>query len=148
MSEDIITSDDIKRASNMPPLGPHYFSSRRFAEDVMKDVEVTFFEPALKKFSDDIYSAVLQKVEDWLASDSEANVQGHIWRTVDQIVCGILSGEQWVMDRYALGSKHDCAKAREAIARHIPKELQDARIADLEDEINRLKDTIMYLRMR
>lgn len=148
MSDDIITSDDIKTASNMQPLGPHYFSSRRFAEEVMKDVEMKFFDPALKKFSDDIYAAVLEKVGDWLASDSEANVQGHIWRTVDEIVRGVLSGEQWIMDRYALGSKYDCATAREAIARHVPKELQDARISDLEEEIKRLNETIKFLRQR
>jgi hypothetical protein len=148
MSDDIITSDDIKTASNMQPLGPHYFSSRRFAEEVLKDVETTTFAEILKKVSDDLYSSLLEKTEIWLLSDAEVNVQGHIWRTVDQIVRGILSGEKWIVDRYALGSKYDCAPAREVIARHVPKELQDARIADLEEEIKQLNETIKYLRVR
>lgn len=145
MSDDIITSDDIKTASNMKPLGPHYFSARRFAEEVMKGVETTTFADILKRVSDELYSAMLEKTENFILSDAEANVQGHIWRTVDQIVSGILSGERWIVDRYALGSRYECAKAREAIARHIPKELQEARIADLEEEVARLKE---FLRER
>jgi len=148
MNDDIITSDDIKTASNMHPLGPHYFSARRFAEEVMKDVEATFFEPALKKFSDELYTAMLDKTNDWLASDAEVNVQGHIWRTVDEIVKGILSGEKWIVDRYVIGSKYECGSIRTTLATHVPKRLQDARIADLEEEISRLNETIKFLRQR
>jgi hypothetical protein len=146
MTDEPITEDDFRSGSDAPVLGPHYFSSRRFAEEVMKDVETTFFADALKKFSDDLYSAVLEKTNDWLASDAESNVQSYIWRTVDQIVKGILSGDKWIVDRYALGSKYECGSIRTTLANHISKRLQDARIVDLEEEVARLKERIDCLR--
>jgi len=146
MSDEAITSEDFQKGLEEPSLGPHYFSSRRFAEEIMKDVETTFFADALKKFSDELYRAMLEKTDDWLASDAEANMQSHIWRTIDDIVKGILSGEKWIVDRYALGSKYECERIRTTLAKHIQKELQDARIADLEAEVKRLQENIDWLR--
>lgn len=146
MTDDVITSDDFQKAEGMQTLGPHYFSSRRFAEEVMSGVETEFFEPALKKFADDVYNAMLDRAQNWIIGDAESNVQSHIWRTVDQIVIGILSGEKWIAERYALGNKYDCGKIRDTLARHIPQELQDARIADLEEQIASLKQQVERLR--
>lgn len=146
MTDDVMTSDDFQKSEKMQTLGPHYFSSRRFAEEVMSGVETEFFEPALKKFADDIYNAMLDRAQNWIIGDTESNVQTHIWRTVDQIVRGILSGEKWIIERYALGSKYEYGKVRETLARHIPKELQDARVADLEEQVKSLKEQVEWLR--
>lgn len=146
MTDDVMTNEDFEKASDMATLGPHYFSSRRFAEEVMSGVETEFFEPALKKFADDLYNAMLDRAQNWIIGDAESNVQSHIWRTVDQIVRGILSGEKWIVERYALGNKYECGRVRETLARHITKELQDARIADLEEQVKSLKEQIEWLR--
>jgi hypothetical protein len=146
MTDDVMTSDDFQKSEGMKTLGPHYFSSRRFAEEVMSGVETEFFEPALKKFADELYTAMLDKAQNWIIGDAESNVQTHIWRTVDQIVSGILSGEKWIVERYVLGGKYDCGTIRKTLAQHVPKELQDARIADLEEQVKALKEQVEWLR--
>lgn len=83
-----------------------------------------------------------------LWSDAEMNLQGKSWRMVDEIVRGILSGEKWLIERYALGDRYDCDKIREAVARHIPREIMQARIADLEAENERLRKDLGFARGR
>jgi hypothetical protein len=51
-----------------------------------------------------------------------------------------MTGERWALERYTLGKYGDGEKARAAVAAHIPKEIQDARIADLEAENKRLRE--------
>lgn len=50
------------------------------------------------------------------------------------------------MDRYVLGQRYECEKIRAAIAKHIPEELQNARIADLEAENAKLKEDLEWAR--
>lgn len=69
-------------------------------------------------------------------------------RTVDDTVKALLSGKKWALERYCLGSRYDQDEVRRAIAAHIPKEIQDARIADLEAEVEKLNREIGYLRDR
>lgn len=148
LSPGAITDKNMSDGDEHPTLGPHYFASRDFAEKVMRHVEAEHFEPALKKFADAFYGEILDRVSTWLVSDAESNLQSSIWRMIDEVVDGILSGKPWVMQRYALGTKYNCEAARKAIAEHIPRELQDARIADLEAEVERLREDNKWLRQR
>lgn len=135
---------DVDEAVAFEALGPHYFSARRFADDLTNQFTESHFKPLLDEFAKAFNDKLWTTVEDSLIADTSSNVQSHIWRTVDQIVQGILSGERWVVDRYALGERYDCEKARATIAKHVPKELQDARIADLESELTRLKEQLRW----
>ena len=145
MTDPVFTDEDIfKGTEEYPVLGPAYFAARRMAERFMQAFEVEHFEPLVKRFTKDFSDTLWTDISDHLLSDTESNLQSEIWRTVDQCVEGILSGEQWIMNKYALGSKYDCEKIRAAVAQYIPQELQNARIADLESEIKSLKERLSF----
>lgn len=137
----------LDQGAEHPVLGPHYFAARYAAEKLLADFDATEFNPILKKMADDLYSALHQRVEDYLLSNVECNLQGTIWRQIDDSVKALMSGEKWALDRYALTEKYNNGeKIREAVAKHIPVELQNARIADLEAEVKRLKENLAWYR--
>lgn len=146
MSETIFTEDDIKQAAEYPSLGPAYFSGRRFADQLMEKFEADNFKPLLKAFTDKFSEQLWESVQESLLVDVECNVQGHIWRTVDAMVNYLLTGERWALERYALQERYSGEKVRAAIAKHIPAELQEKRIADLEAENAELRQRNEWLR--
>ena len=131
--------EDIDEGLKNPVLGPHYFAARRIAEQTMAKFEAEHFRPMVEQFVAEFRDALWPQFEDNLLFDTEMNLQGTIWRQVDGSVQALLSGEKWALERYALGSRYDQQKVREAIAAHIPAELQNARIADLEAELAETK---------
>jgi hypothetical protein len=129
----------LDKAAEYPSLGPHYFVARDVAEKFMAGFEAEHFEPVVKKAADDLYSALHERLESFLMSDVESNIQGTIWRQIDESVKALLSGQRWALERYLLGPKYEHDKIRAAVAKVIPEELQNARIKDLEEEIERLR---------
>lgn len=145
MSDQALTQEDIESGKDCPVLGPSYFAGRRVAERVMENLKDEMFKPLLDEFSKKFCDVLWDAVRDSLLSDTELNIQGHIYRQVDDCVRYLLSGERWAIERYALGERYDCDQVRAAIARHVPKELQDKRIAELEAELERVtKDRDRY----
>jgi hypothetical protein len=141
----VFTDEDIaKGTGEYLTLGPGYFSARRFAEKVTADFRVEFFESLLKDFESQFADRLWNAVQDSLISDTESNIQNHVWRAVDTIVQGLLSGETWIMSKYVLGERYDCEKVRATVARYVPAELQDKRIAELEKEIQGLRKRLGY----
>lgn len=140
----MLTEKHIDEGSKYPTLGPAYFCSREVVERAMEGVQSSDFKPLLDRFSKEFTDTVWTSIQDHLLSDTEMNLQGAMWRQVDDIVKYLLSGEKWAVEKYALGARHDCEKVREAVARAVPKELQDMRIADLEAEVLRLKDSLRF----
>jgi DNA-binding transcriptional regulator GbsR (MarR family) len=137
----------LDKAENYPGLGPHYFAARDAVEQFMAKFEPEHFAPLLKKFTDSFYEQMLESLQASLMFDLESNLQSHLWRGIDDSVKALMTGERWALERYALGERWDHEKIREAVAKHIPAELQDARIKDLEAEVDRLrKDAEFYKR--
>lgn len=145
---DAIIDADIEAAANYPTLGPAYYSASRFAESFVLGAEGEQFKPIVDKIAKDIHDELWTRVADSIVYNVESAVQSHIWQTVDSIVGHLLSGTKWAMEKYALGSRYECDKIREAIALHIPKELQDARTADMEAEIKRLRESLEWAQRR
>ena len=129
-----------------PVLGPHYFAARQVAEEFMASFEPKHFEPMVRKAADAFMEQAQEALEAWLLSNVESNLRGTIWRQIDDSVKALLSGERWALERYALGSRYECDKIREAVAKHIPEELQDARVKDLEEEVARLRKDLEWAR--
>jgi hypothetical protein len=129
----------IDEAKGYESLGPQYFVARKIAADLMAKFEAEHFKPLIEKFTDEFRAALWPAVEDYLLSDTECNLQGTIWRRLDDTVKALLSGDKWAVERYALGSRYDAAAVRAAIAAHIPVELQQARVLDLEAELAEVK---------
>lgn len=144
----MITEKDIEDGKEYPTLGPAYFSARRMADAALADFRNQHLDDLVKASVAAFYEKLQEAVERSIIGDAECNIQGHIWRTVDDTVKALLTGEKWALERYCLGSRYDHEKVRAAIAAHIPKELQDARIADLEAVIERQDRDIKSLRDR
>lgn len=132
------TDDDFMEADGYPTLGPAYFAARRTAEKFMAPFEAEHFKPLVEKFAADFQDKLWSDLEASLLSDVESNLQGSMWRMVDQTVQALLGGNKWALERYALGDKYDCGEIRAVVAKHIPVELQDKRIAELEAKVAEL----------
>ena len=143
---DFLTDADIAEGTEHLTLGPAYFAARRVCASAIEAFEAEHMAPIVKKLTDEVTDKLWDVVRDHLWSDTEYNLQGQMWRMVDDCVKALLSGEEWAVRKFALGERYDCEKVRAAVAKHIPVELQDARIADLEKEVARLQESLKWAR--
>lgn len=146
MSEAIFTEENLSDGKQSLTLGPAYFSSRDFMRTYMLGLDDVDLAPQLKSFMDAIYSKVLNDFQNWLINNADSNIHDHIWRTVDEIVRGILSGDKWITDKYVLGPCYERTKLIAKIVADFPEDLKDARIADLEKENKALSDELAWRR--
>lgn len=146
MSDKIFTDENIADGKRSMILGPAYFSSRDFMRQFMLGLDDVDLAKPLKDFTDAIYSKVLRDFEQYLISNADSNIHDYIWRSVDEIVRGIMSGEKWIVEKYALQSRFDCEKVRDTLVKHFPEELKAGRIADLEAELKRANDELAWRR--
>ena len=146
MTYEVFQPEDFEQAEKHQGLGPAYFSARRMADAALADFTNQHLRGLVKTSVDAFYEKLQEAVENSIISDAERNIQGHIWRTVDDTVKALLSGERWALERYCLGSRYDHDKVRKAIAEHIPDEIAKGRIADLEAEIASLKQSLEWAR--
>ncbi len=141
-------ADEIAEGERTTTLGPAYFAARKSAERFMAAFEAEHFKPMIDRFSRDFRDAMWGDVVAFFLSDTESNLQGEMWRHADSMVRHVLAGEEWAMKKFALGERYDCEKVRAAVAKSVPRELQDARIADLEAEVAKLKNDLAFYRNR
>lgn len=139
-------ADALKEAEKSPVLGPHYFTARKAAERFMEGFEAKQFVPLIESFAKQFQERLWEDLEVYLLGDTELNIQGEIYRGIDRSVEALLGGAPWALQRYALGERFDHDKIRAAVAKHIPQELQDQRIADLEAEVTSLKESLEWAR--
>lgn len=140
-----ITVEHIKKAEGST-LSPAYFASRDAAQRFMSAFADEHFEPLAKDFAKQFYERVNGDICAFLLSDAENNLQGSMWRQVDDCVKALLGGEQWALEQYALGERYEHEKIRAAVAKHIPVELQDKRVADLEAKVAELTRDLKWHR--
>lgn len=143
-----MTDNLLNPADEDGTLGPAYFAARRAVEQAMQPFTNEMLGPILKEATDAFYKKLQDTVESFLWLDAEMNLQGKMWRMVDETVKALLSGEEWAVKRYCLGPRYDHDKVRAATAKHIPQELQDARIADLQAENAQLAKDLEWHRRR
>jgi hypothetical protein len=135
----------LDQASGYQTLGPNYFAAREIAEKFMADFQALHFAPLLKKFADDFHEKMQEDLEDHLLSNVESNLQSKMWRQIEASVLALLTGKRWALEKYVLTDKYrDGEEVRAAVAKHIPAELQDARIADLEKEVEKLRKDLEW----
>jgi len=138
--------EEIDKGAEHITLGPAYFAARKTAERFMASFEAEHFKPLIDEFTKRFRDEIWRNIDEWLISDTENNLQHRMWQHTDSMVKHILAGDDWAMKKFALGERYDCDRIRKAIALHIPKELQDKRIADLEEENDKIKKEIEHLR--
>jgi hypothetical protein len=129
-----------------PILGPEYRASQRFAEGLMKDFQNEHLEPIIKSISDQVNDKLWDSARDWLLADTESNVAGAVRQMVEQTIIALLTGKEWAMDRYPYANYSKGEDIRKAVVVHGGDKLLMARIADLEAELAKAKETIEWLR--
>jgi hypothetical protein len=145
----MFAEEDIKSGENALVLGPAYFDARRVAERAMANFEAEHFKPLIEKLSSEINDRLWSDVQNSLMCDLEMNMQGEIWRVVDNCVQDLLGAKRWALEKYVLSERYNGGEEiRAAVAKHIPVELQNARIADLERQLDQAKQDIESLRRR
>jgi hypothetical protein len=143
------TESDIAEGEETPILGPAYFAARRVCEEAISAFEAEHMKPLVEKFKQSVADELWTVVENHLWNDTESNLQGKMWHMVDEIIEGILSDRKpWIVQRYALGKRYDLDQIRKALALSIKDQLGEAFHADLQEENEKLRKEIEYLRKR
>lgn len=136
----MFAQEDIDEARRAPTLGPSYFDARRVAEQFVIKFRAEQFKPIVDTLATEVADRLQNDLDTYLLENAEMNLQAELYRMVDYTINALLGGEQWALQRYGLAARYnDGGKIREAVAKHIPKELQDVRIADLQEEVERLR---------
>lgn len=126
-------------------LGPNYFASQLIAERFVKNFAIEHFEPLVKQFTDKFRDELWTDITSWLLADTESNLAIEIRNRVDRSVDALLGGNPNYIRQYVLGQYND-EEIRKAIAQHIPEELQDQRVLDLEKQVSSLTESLKYAR--
>lgn len=135
------------KAEPYSKLGPNYFAAQTIAERFIKNFAIEHFEPLVKQFTEKFGDELWADITSWLLSDTESNLAIEIRSRVDRSVDALLKGQPAYLKQYVLGQYND-EEIRKAIAQHIPKELQDQRVVDLEKQVTSLKNDLEYYRLR
>jgi hypothetical protein len=144
----MFSEDHMKKAEDSPSLGPAYFSGREFAERLMSTATGKELDGIAQDLSSKIYATLQSALQDHLINDTESSIQSHIWGSVDEMVRYLLAGEEWAIKRYVLNERYNAEKIRAAIARHIPDDVRNARIADLEAQVEKLRNDLKFYQNR
>lgn len=146
-TDEIFTAKDILDGHRHPTLGPVYFAARRICETAMAEFEAEHLKPLVEAFKKEVETQLWESIHDSIWSDTEMNLQGTMWRMVDEIVRCILSDNRpWISQQYALGERYDCEAIRKTLALSIKDELASAFHADLQVENEKLRKDLEWER--
>lgn len=139
MTDKIITPADIEEAKGCPTLGPAYFTAQRVVGEAMASLDKAAFASAVEDFLKEFIDEARNQLEDHLWSDAEQNLELKFRQTLDDAIHALLRGDKWALDRYPFLATYEGPKLREAIMKHIPEGMRDARIRDLEEKVKSLQ---------
>lgn len=134
-----------EKSKSYDNLGPNYFAAQAMSERFMSKFKTEYFEPLIEEFTDKFRDKLWSDLQISLLSDTESNLQSEMWHRIDRTIDELIGGNKDYMRNYVLG-KYGDTEIRKAIAQHIPKELQDARIEDLEKELEQARKDLKYYR--
>lgn len=134
-----------KEAESYSSLGAEYFAARDIAQRYMAKFEAEHFYGLLKVFIDRFRDEMWNDITAFFLSDAESNLASEIRHRVEYCIQALLTGNksyitQFVLPEYGTFSE----EIRAAVAKHIPEELRNRRIADLEKELERVKEQLKW----
>lgn len=144
-------SDEItKKAEDHPSLGAEYFAAREAAERFLKHWQdehaEQLAEAIMKPVLDAVHDKVWDSFRDFLLGDTEYNAQLVMTRMVEDSVRALIGGQRWANVKYISPEGYQTEKVRETLAKLYSDEIKDGRIADLEKEVERLKESLRFHR--
>lgn len=144
------SADIVAEADQYPGLGAEYFAAREVVDSflaVWKDEHAEkLAEEILKPVMDAVQDRVWDAFRDHLLSDGRYNAQGEMARMVEASVRALIGGERWANVKYISPAGYQTDKVRETLAKLYSDEIKDGRIADLEAEVARLKQSLDWAR--
>lgn len=148
MADEAITdfTDTDTTSQYAASLGPEYFASNRLAEAMIAKFDAEHLKPLVDKVADEFRDKLWTDVVDWLLDDTEQNVGAAVRHMVEQTVQALLSGKEWAMQRYPYADYSKGEEIRAAVAKHGGDTLLARRVADLEAENIKLRETIEWMR--
>jgi len=129
-------------------LGPEYFASNRLAEAMLAKFDAEHLKPLVDKAADEFRDKLWHDVTDYLLADTEQYVAGAVAHMVEQTVQALLTGKEWAMQRYPYADYSKGEEIRAALAPLVGDTLLARRVADLEAENARQRETISFLQGR
>ena len=139
-----------EQANEYPSLGAEYFAARDAAEGFLKHWQEEHAEQLAEAIMKPVLDAVQDKVwdafRDHLVGDTELNVAGVMRDMVESSVRALIGGEKWANVKYISPAGYRTEKVRETLAKLYSDEIKDGRIADLETEVERLKEQLRWYR--
>lgn len=135
-------------AETHPTLGAEYFAARDAAEAFLahwqEEHAAKVAEEVIKPILDTIHERVNDAFRDHLLSDAEQNLQGTMRSMVESTVGALIGGHKWATEKYIETPYSDGQKVRETLAKLHSDPIKDGRIADLEKEVERLKEQLRW----
>jgi len=144
-------SDEITEQANQhPSLGGEYFAAReaaaRFLVHWQEEHAELLAEEIMKPILDAVKERVWDAFRDWLLSDTEYNAHMTMARMVEDSVKALIGGDKWANVKYISPEGYRTEKVRETLAKLYSDEIKDGRIADLEKEVEQLKQSLRWAR--
>jgi hypothetical protein len=142
------TAEEEEFAESHPNLGAEYkaaeAATRRFLayweEDHAEKLANAIMKPVLDAVKEQVWSAF----QDWLLSDAEYNAANEMRHMVENSVRALIGGREWANVKYIRPGAYQSEEVRATLAKLYSDEIKDARIADLEAEIDRLKKSLRF----
>lgn len=133
---------DQELCQSFPTIEPEWTHGREKAQQVLAQFEAEHFKPILKTLSDAMTEHLWDLLRDHLLNDTESNLEGHMRYRIERSVQALLGAERWVVDKYVMNKYDEGRTIRKTLAALIPEPLQIARIADLEKELEKVRDDL------
>ena len=133
-----------KEAEQYKTLGAEYFDARDVVRKFMEQFEEKRFKPLVKDICDKIEEKLWEDLTCHLITDTESNLHTEITRIVEDVIRALLTGDKPTLNKYVFDGYSRGGKIRKELIKLIPKELQDARIKDLEIENKALKEQLNW----
>lgn len=139
----LLADEDFAESEGCHALAPYYFSSRRIAEALCAEAITEETMKAIAgKVAKEVSGAVFDAISDFLWDGGiENNMHLMADNLVDDALEAVVSGNKVLASRIALRT-YDPYGVRAAIAKLVPDEVLQARIADLEKEVERLTEML------
>jgi hypothetical protein len=144
------TPEQTAKGNAHDALGAEYFAARDAVEAFMahwqEEHAAKVAEEVIKPILDTIHERVNDAFRDYLLADAEQNLQGAMRDMVEKSVRALLGGEKWANVKYIEYPYREGQKVREALAKLHSDPIKDGRIADLEKEVEALKQSLEWAR--
>lgn len=146
------TPEQTEFAERHLSLGAEYADANEAAERFLAHWKEEHAEKLAEEIMKPVMDAVTDKVwdafRDHILSDTEMNISGYMRDMVEKSVRALIGGQKWANVKYISPEGYQTEEVRKTLAKMYSDEIKDARIADLERELEQVKERLEWERRR